>query len=1099
MAKMLRFLSVALFLTFATLMQAQVTTSSMSGRVTDAEGAVIGATVVAKHLPSGTTYGTVTNIEGRYNLNGMRVGGPYTVEITYIGYGDNITEGITLSLGENFSHNVVLEEATFALGEVVVTAVRTKFSSEKTGASTNINNDQLSRMPTVNRSINDITRVSPYASGMSIAAGDGRSTNFTIDGANFNNNFGLSSALPGGGNPISLDAIEEMQVVVAPFDVRQTNFIGGGVNAITKSGTNEFKGSAYTYLYNQDMRGNKIGDVDFGDRDEESKNVYGFTLGGPIIKNKLFFFVNAEFENRPGQVVTWRPSQNGVADTKQQLSRVSIADMDRVKKHLIDNYGYDPGSYSDYPGDESNRKILARIDWNINNNHRLSLRYNYTMNQAWNATNSNSTDAGYRNNNMRRISQYGMAFSNNIYSMDNIVNTISGELNSRFSDRLSNQFLVTSSQIKDMRGSNSDKFPHIDILVGRNDNGVPIIEPYISLGYELFTWNNGVNNNTMTITDNLTYYLDNHKVTAGLSYEYQMANNAYMRNGTGYYRYASIDDFINQAAPIDFALTYGYDGEQDPAAEVAFHQIGAYIQDEYSVTENAKVTLGLRADYLRYVDNLIRNNAIYKIDFEGRRIDTGAWPDAKVQISPRMGFTWDLLGDQTLNLRGGLGVFTGRLPLVFFTNMPTNSGMVQGSVALVTKYNQQLDAITSQDPRLEKLAGPIMTDVNQMISKLGLPNTISPDQGVLPRDINGVYPDFKMPQVWKYSIAADYQLPTSFPMTVTVEGIFTNTINGVLLKNYNLRQPDASWQRFSGPDNRYIYPARDIISNTTTNTAAYILSNTHEGWGAISNITITAEPIKNLNLMAAYTLTESREITGMPGSNAASAYGGLVSINGPHLPNLERSQYVVRHKVIASASYTLPYANDHLATHLNIFYIGSPAGNYSFIYSNDMNGDGWGNDLIYIPKQKGEIEFVTQADEDAFFRFMDQDKYLKHHKGKYAGANSVMAPWLHNFDLRFAQDFKLRVGQSTNTLQLSLDILNFGNLLNSKWGVPKSDMTVSNNGAILNYEGNLPGTNTPTFSFATDGDNNYITETFTTNYWYGYTWKLQLGLRYIFN
>ena len=251
--------------------------------------------------------------------------------------------------------------------------------------------------------------------------------------------------------------------------------------------------------------------------------------------------------------------------------------------------------------------------------------------------------------------------------------------------------------------------------------------------------------------------------------------------------------------------------------------------------------------------------------------------------------------------------------------------------------------------------------------------------------------------------------------------------------------------------------------------------------------------------MAAYTLTESREITGMPGSNAASAYGGLVSINGPHLPNLERSQYVVRHKVIASASYTLPYANDHLATHLNIFYIGSPAGNYSFIYSNDMNGDGWGNDLIYIPKQKGEIEFVTQADEDAFFRFMDQDKYLKHHKGKYAGANSVMAPWLHNFDLRFAQDFKLRVGQSTNTLQLSLDILNFGNLLNSKWGVPKSDMTVSNNGAILNYEGNLPGTNTPTFSFATDGDNNYITETFTTNYWYGYTWKLQLGLRYIFN
>lgn len=1099
MIKKLRFLAVAFLITIATVIQAQVTTSSMSGRVTDVDGAVIGATVVATHTPSGTTYGTVTNMEGRYNLNGMRVGGPYTVEITYIGYGDNVAEGITLSLGENYSHNVVMQEETVALGEVVVTALRTKFSSEKTGASTNINNEQMSRMPSVNRSITDITRLSPYASGMSIAAGDGRSTNFTIDGANFNNNFGLSSSLPGGGNPISLDAIEEMQVVVAPFDVRQTNFIGGGVNAITKSGTNKFKGTAYTYLYNQDLRGNKIGDVDFGDRAEESKNVYGFTLGGPIVKNKLFFFVNAELENRPGQVVTWRPSQNGQANPEQQLSRTSIADMDRVKQHLIDKYGYNPGSYTDFPGDESNRKILARIDWNINNKHRLSLRYNHTKNQAWNPTNGNSTDAGYRNRNMNRISQYGMAFSNNIYSMDNIVNTISGELNSRFSDRLSNQLLVTSSEIKDMRGSNSDKFPHVDILAGRDANGVPIIEPYISLGYELFTWNNGVNNNTMTITDNLTYYLDNHKITAGLSYEYQMANNAYMRNGTGYYRYASVDDFINQAAPIDFALTYGYDGEQDPAAEVAFHQIGAYLQDEYSVTENAKVTLGLRADYLRYADNLIRNNAIYNLDFAGRRIDTGTWPEAKVQLSPRVGFTWDVRGDKTLNLRGGLGVFTGRLPLVFFTNMPTNSGMVQGSAAFVTKYNSQLNAITSQDPKLAQLAGPIMTDVNEMISRLGLPNTISPDQGALPRDINGVDPNFKMPQVWKYSLAADYQLPTSFPMAVTVEGIFTKTINGVMLKNYNLKQPDASWQRFSGPDNRYIYPASKNISNTSTNTAAYVLSNTNEGWGAIGNVTVTAEPVRNLNLMAAYTITESREITGMPGSNAASAYGGLISINGPHLPSLERSQYVGFHKVIGSASYTLPYANDHLATHLNIFYLGSPSGNYSFIYDNDMNGDGWGADLIYIPEQKGDIKFVSQADEDAFFAFMDQDSYLKNHKGGYAGANSVMAPWLHRFDLRFAQDFKIRAGETTNTLQVSLDVLNFGNLLNSKWGVPKNDMSVSNNGAILSYEGNVPGTNTPTFSFATDKDGEYIKETFTTDYWYGHTWRLQIGLRYIFN
>jgi outer membrane receptor protein involved in Fe transport len=1096
MVKKFRFLVATLMLIIATALQAQVTTSSMSGSVTDNEGAVIGATVVATHVPSGTTYGTVTNIDGRYNFNGMRVGGPYTVEVTYIGYGKNTTEGITLQLGETYSHNVVLTEEAFTLDELVVSTRKTKFTTEKTGASTNVNNTQILRMPTINRSIQDIARLSPYANGMSFSGGDGRSTNFTIDGANFNNNFGLSTSLPGGGNPISLDAIEEVQVVIAPFDVRQTNFIGGGVNAITKSGTNIFKGSAYTYFNNQNMRGNKIGDVDFGDRNKESRTIYGVTLGGPIIKNKLFFFVNAELEKRPGQVVTWRPSTNGVANLEQQLSRTSTGDMDLVKKHLLDNYGYDPGSYTDYPGDESNRKLLARIDWNINDMNRLSVRYNYTKNQAWNETNGNSTDAGYRNKNMNRISQYGMAFSNSIYSMDNIVNSLSADLNSRFSDKLSNQLLMTYSKINDVRGSNSDKFPFVDILVGRDDKNVPIIEPYISTGYELFTWNNGVNNNIFTLTDNLTYYANTHKITAGISFEHQMANNAYMRNGTGYYRYASLQDFLNQAAPIDVAVTYGYDGEQKPAAEVAFNQFGAYAQDEWSVTPDFKLTYGLRADYLRYADNLIRNNAIYDLDFGGKKIDTGTWPAARVLMSPRVGFSWDIIGDQSLKLRGGTGIFTGRLPLVFFTNMPTNSGMVQGSYAAVTKYKN--GAIDSQDPKLASLAGKMITNVDELVKKLGLPTTISPEDGALPRDINGVDPNFKMPQVWKTSLAVDYQLPVSFPMSVSVEGMFTKNINGVMLQNYDLKQPDSNWERFNGPDNRYIYPANSVISYNKRN--AYILANTNEGWGATGNITVNAEPVKNLNLMAAYTYTESREITGMPGSNAASAYGGLVSIDGPHLPTLQRSQYVVPSKLIATASYRLPYANDHMATSVSIFYSGYTDGSYSYTYSNDMNGDTWGSELIYIPAKKGDVKFVSTADEDAFFKFMEQDKYLSSHKGEYAQAYMVNAPWVHNFDFRLTQDFKLQFGETVNTLQLSLDVLNFGNLLNSKWGIPKN-MAKINNGAILKYEGK-DASNTPSYSFVKvkEGDNMvYPTETFTTDYYYGNTWKLQLGVRYIFN
>ncbi len=1087
-------LCLMLFLSIQTF--SQVTTSGMNGVVRSDQGDRLpGATVVAVHEPSGTQYGTITNVEGQFYLQGMRTGGPYRVEISFVGYAKKTYADVRLLLGEAFVLDVVLAESTIDVGEVLIVGRKASaFQTDKTGATTNISNEQLNAMPTINRSISDIARISPYANGLSFAGGDGRSTNFTVDGANFNNNFGLGENLPGGGNPISIDAIEELQVVIAPFDVRQTNFIGGGINAITKSGTNKFRGSAYSYLTNQDMRGNRIGDIDFGERDKESRKIYGGTLGGPIIQNKLFFFVNGEYEIQPGQVVTWRPSEDGISNSGLMLSRASVSDMERVKQHLINNYGYDPGSYTNYPADESNKKLLARIDWNISNANKLSLRYNYTMNQAWNPTNPNSTDAGLRNRVMDRISQYSMAFSNSLYSMDNVVNSFSFDLNSRISNKVSNQFLSTYTKLKDMRGSNSDPFPFIDIMYGVTEDGRQILEPYMSAGYELFTWNNGVNNNIFNITDNLTFNLSNHKITAGVSYEYQMANNSYMRNGTGYYRYASVEDFLNQAAPRDFALTYGYDGEKNPAAEVAFNQLGIYAQDEWNITSDFKLSYGLRADYLKYVDNIIRNNAIYDLDFGGRKIDTGEWPTAKVQLSPRVGFIWDITGTQTLKLRGGTGMFAGRLPLVFYTNMPTNSGMVQGSYAAVTTYEPD-GTIDNIDPALAWLAGPMITDVNEMIQRLNLQTTIAPEQGALPRDINGIDPDFKMPQVWKSSLAIDYEIPVEFPFMVTLEGIYTKNINGIMLKNYNLKQPDDSWQRFNGPDDRYIYPGSSEITYTSKN--AYVLANNSEGWGAIGNITVTAEPGPDLNLMAAFTFTESKEISGMPGSNAASAYNGLFQINGPHLPRVQRSQYVVPARAIASASYRIPWMNDNInsATILNLFYSGySPAG-YSFIYSNDMNGDGHVTDLIYIPKEKGEINFVSEADENAFFEFVEQDKYLKRHKGEYAEAYAARAPWVHKFDLRIAREYYLKVGNTTNTLQFSVDFLNFGNLLNSEWGVNKN-MFDANDGQILRYEGRAD--NVPSFSMAKDSDGNYLSKTYSTFYDYNQTWRLQLGIRYFF-
>ena len=1095
---LLVFVATAIFSSYA-----QVTTSSMTGRVTDGKEVLIGATVKATHEPSGTTYGTVTNSEGRYSIQGMRTGGPYRVEILYLGFADYSQSDIFLQLGETFVLNAQLSESETLLGEIVVTGSASKFTTEKTGASTNINNEQMRLLPTINRSISDIARLSPYANGMSFAGGDGRSSNLTVDGANLNNNFGLSSALPGGGNPISLDAIEEIQVVIAPFDVRQTNFIGGGINAITRSGTNTIKGSAYTYFRNQDMRGNKIGDYDFatiGPRPEESRTVYGATLGAPIIKNKLFFFGNFEYEKSPQQVIKWRASTDGTSND-QTISRTTVSDLQRVADHLKTKYGYDPGSYTDFPAEETNLKYLLRLDWNINDANKLSLRYNHTKNMGWNEPNGNSTDGSYRDNNKYRVGQHSFSYANSMYSMDNIVNSATVELNSRLNPNMSNQLLATYSLIKDVRGSTSDPFPFIDIMSGDIATGAAALDPYISAGYELFTWNNGVTNRVETITDNFTYYLNSHKFTAGVSYEYQYADNNYMRNGTGYYRYASVSDFINGAAPVDFCLTYGANGNKTPSNAVAFGQLGFYVQDEWNLLQNLKLTLGVRGDNLMFLNDIMTNNAIKNLDFGGRHIDTGVWPKSRINWSPRLGFTFDALKDKSLIIRGGTGLFVGRLPLVFFTNMPSNAGMNQLLMQVQTVFAP--DGTVAIDPntglprrseKLDLLAGGMITNVDEMIQKMGFQTVVTPEMGSVPSGIAGVDPNFKMPQVWKTALAVDYQIPVEFPFTVTAEAMYTKNINAVMLDNYNVKKPDANWSKFSGADNRYIYPS-DYRYFTNVATAC-VLTNTNEGYGYTFNLTLKAQPVNNLDIMAAYTRTEMKEVSGMPGSNANSAWQGLYTINGPNVSEIQRSQYVIPDQIIGSLSYRIPYLKNSMASTISLFYRGYSPYSNSFVYSNDINGDGLSSDLIYIPKEKGEIKFVSQADEDAFFAFMEQDSYLKNHKGQYAEAYAARPPLVHKFDLRFLQDFKVKAGKTVNTLQLSLDVLNVGNLLKSTWGVNKT-MAALNYGQILRYEGR-DASNVPSFSMVKVGGA-YPTQSYDTYLNYGQCWSLQVGLRYIFN
>ncbi|MBR3477700.1 MAG: TonB-dependent receptor [Bacteroidaceae bacterium] len=1069
---------------------AQVTTSGMSGKVTSNNEEVIGAHIQAVHTPSGTKYVAVTNVNGRYSIQGMRTGGPYEVTVTYVGYDTKTVRNITLQLGETYSLNVNMSETATELSNVVVEGIASKFSNEKMGSVTNISNEEMMSMPNVSRSITDITRLSPYGgNGMKFAGQDGRTANFTVDGANFNNNFGLSDLLPGGGSPISIDAIEEIQVVVSPYDVRQTNFIGGGVNAITKSGTNQYKGTAYIFHHNENMRGSNVAGTDIPTaRETDRTTTYGMTLGGPIIKNKLFFFVNAEYVKTPTTVIKWRASdEDNPPSADTQTSYATAADMQRVSNFVRETYGYETGSFTNFPADETNTKILARIDWNITDKHKLAFRYNFTHNLAWKEPNGSSMDGGTRSP-YNRVSLYSMSFANSMYSAKNDVNSFSLDLNSRLSDNLFNQFLTTfSKQTDPIRDSKSAQFPFIDIQDGTGTN-----TQYMALGYELFTWNNAVNNTVFNLKDDITYYLNNHKIMGGISYEYQMADNQYMRSGTGYYRYLSVDDFINGATPDVVCLTYGYDGNQKPASRVKYNKLGVYAQDEWNVNDKLKLTYGLRLDGLFFNNSdVITNKAILNLDYDGLHIDTGKWPSANIIFSPRFGFSYDVFGDKTLKIRGGSGWFSGRLPLVFFTNMPQGSGMIQNQVAI------NASSAAKMGFSMDEFNGGLVTDANgkatidalyQKLIGLGYPTT--PGDGTVPSSISAVDSKFKMPQVWKTSLAIDYVLPTPFPMTLTVEGIYNKNINQSTISDWSI-MPVEGFARWNGADDRPIYP-----SNFRSGTKAFVLENTSKGYAWSAAVTLTAKPVKWLNLTASYTRMANKEITSLPGSNAESAFTYIPTVNGPNNIKLHNAYNVTPDRIIAAAT-----AQDPLGNHYSLIYESWRGGyNYSYMLANDMNGDGYTYDALYIPTDQqvanGDFRFASADDQQRFMDYVHANDYLKKHQGEYAEAYSHYSPWVHRIDISYKHDFKVRIAQNVHKLQLSFDVKNVLNFFNNEWGVSKVMNPDLNSGRILKYE-KTDADGYPVFSTpkAVNGD----VKTFVPNKVIGQCWYAAIGVKYMFN
>ena len=1073
------------------------TTSSMSGKILDNEGVPLpGASVVAIHVPSGTMYGATTNNTGLFTIQGMRPGGPYKVEASFIGFSKKTFTDINLLLGETFVLNTDLTESSTELNEVVVVGTKpSAFSTEKMGATSNINKQDMALIPSMNRSLGDYTKLSPYSTGSGSYVGrEAYNTNVTVDGANFNNNFGLSgSNMPGvSGEPISMESIEEIQIAVAPFDVRQSNFTGAGINAITKSGTNQFRGSVYGFYRDQSFNGKKIRDTELTVA-ESAKKAYGFTLGGPIIKNKLFFFLSGEKESTltPGNTLLAMKPGRDAADPNVN-SRVSADSLQRFSDLLKDNFGYETGRYENWGGDnEENNKILLKLDWNINRNHKFTIRYNYSESSNISRP-SSSGDARPTIVSGRHTRTGGMSFENSQYSNSNKLHSLTTELNSRFGE-ISNKFLLAYTKYGQPRASTSSDFPFIDIM---NDN-TATGDVTMSAGYELFSYKNNVDNNTLILTDNVSYQISEHNLTFGLSFEHQYFANSYLRQGSGYYRFKnlrSFERFVNGEGtslpfsdnyhPISFAYTYPINGFTDPVSELSFGQFSTYLQDEYSLLSNLKIMAGVRIDLPMYFDGAVDNPALTDVTFaNSEQVDLSTWPDAKILWSPRLGFTWDVMNDKSLKIRGGTGVFTGRIPFVWFTNQPSNSGMIQYQLVVNSS-----GSATSRN-QLERI--PLLPDASQLLNDPALTD-IFPQSNPVGGRIASIDKDFNLPQVWRSSLGFDIKLPLE--MMLTLEGVYTNDLNSIRFENINLADAASTYNVGSYSLPYWSNNATATKYVTAPYTDVVIMRNTKKGQGYSLSAQLDLPSVAGFNGMVAYSRSWNEEVSGKSGSDPFSAWQYRQITRQLNSDELGLSFNNTPHRVMASVSYTIDYAK-YFASSISFFYNGYQGDAYSYIYSGDANRDGTSShELMYIPKDASEIQWASQADADAYFEFAAQDPYLKKHAGEFMLRNGAYNPWNSRLDMRFMQEFKLQTGDQVNKLQFTVDIINLMNLFNPGWGLNKSVVTTS----PLIVTGRDAATGNLIAGMRQIGGE-YVKKSFQDPSTVAGTWGIQLGLRYLFN
>lgn len=1039
-----------LFLLLLCSAMAQVTTSSVSGFVKKSTGEVLtGSTVKLTHVPTGTVYQTSTSKEGRYNLVNLIPGGPYTLEVSNVGFAGYTESNITLPLGENTRIDAPLSTTATVLTDVVVTG--TSSARRKTGAATSISKQQIATLPTLSRSLTDFTRLVPQANGNSFGGSSNRFNNITIDGAVNNDVFGLSgSGTPGGqagSTPISLDAIQEIQVVIAPYDVSYGNFTGAGVNAVTRSGTNKIDGSIYYFGRNQSTIGkdpvSRAKAADFSDKQ------YGFRIGAPIIKNKLFIFLNGEMGRRTAPTLFNAGELN---------SLMTVAEAAELSDTLKARYNYDPGATGVIDAATQSDKAFARIDWNINADHRLTVRHNYIKAYDDNISRSNTL----------------FRFGNNAYRFNNNQHITVAELRSRFGAKFSNNLIVGRHEIRDFRTTNGTLFPSVEINKGSGT---------VTFGSERSSTANELDQDIFEVTDNFKIFAGKHTITVGTHNEFFKFRNLFINNLNGRWRFASIDDFYDNA-PRQLDVTYAADKATNPrpAASFSAAQLGFYLQDEFQVSQKFRLTYGLRAD-MPIFSTRPANNPAVDSTFKGA-YNTSNIPNRQILWAPRVGFNWDVEGNRSLVIRGGAGIFSGRVPFVWISNQFSNTG-------LLLKTISQTDNTPTAAPFTVNNGNGFNPNVNEQ-SNLG--------SGGTSFEVNLIDKKFKLPQVLRLNLGIEKKLPGN--MNLTVEAIYSKTLNNVLYRDVNLTPAtgfvDSAYNR--GFDSRIAYASSATarrINPLITN--AILISNSNDGYTLNLGFTLN-KTSKRIFSQVTYNYNIAKDINSGASSTALSNWEFVQVVGNPNVPTLATSNYQLKHRVTGVFSYNIEYAKN-FKTAISFFYNGNSGQHFTHLVNGDLNSDGrFGNDLLYVPANADEIRFVdrisgstviaTAAEQQtAFFNFINNDKYLSSRKGKYTERNGSKTPWEHVVDMRISQDFFLNVNGSKHAMQFTFDIFNFTNLLNNEWG---RQYFVTNQAYNL-----LSTVNRTSGAFAGKGYNFTPGTPYTLAF--GSRWQGQFGIRYTFN